>query len=315
MITLLQGNRSYTARQLASELEVSRRTVFRDLNMLELARIPYFFDELTGGYRVNPNFFLPPINLTLPEALAILILAGRLRGAGKLPLLAHASRAAVKLEAALPPTVREHVGTVIDHLQATLGPLSRHEGMEDVFEELAAAIVERRICRLVYISLHDRKQVELLVHPLRLTFHGRAWYLLAHSQEHRALRTFKLIRIRKLQVLARTFTPPPAEQIDRHFNGAWSMIPEGRTYDVHVRFDRQVASNVAEVQWHPTQRVEWNDDGSAEFFVRVDGLGEITWWILGYGPHAEVLAPPPLRQAVADAARAMVKRYEKEAER
>jgi len=44
-----------------------------------------------------------------------------------------------------------------------------------------------------------------------------------------------------------------------------------------------VAGNVAEVLWHQTQRVEWNDDGSIEFHATVDGLGEITWWLLGYG--------------------------------
>ena len=313
MITMLQGSRTYSPGQLADELEVSRRTVFRDLNMLEMARIPYFFDEEKRGYRVNPNFFLPPVNLTLPEALAMLLLAGRLRGTGRLPLLAHASRAAVKLEAALPASIREHVGTVLDNLQASLGPLSRHEGLEAVFEELASAIVQRQVCRLVYISLHERKQLTLHARPYRLMFHGRAWYVLAHSEEHGELRTLKLLRIRKCTVLERTFPPPPPEQLQGYFGGAWSMIPEGRSYDVRVHFDRKVASNVAEVQWHPTQRVQWNDDGSVEFQARVDGLGEIAWWVLGYGPFAEVVAPPALREAVAGSARAMAARYGKEA--
>jgi proteasome accessory factor B len=313
MITMLQGTRGYSATQLAGELEVSRRTIFRDLNMLEMARIPYFFDPQRSGYRLNPNFFLPPVNLTLPEALAILLLAGRLRGTARLPLLAHASRAAVKLESALPDSIRQHVGSVIDNLQASLGPLSRHEGLEGAFEELASAIVQRRVCRIVYISLHERKQLVLPVRPLRLAFLGRAWYLLAHSERHAELRTFKLLRIRKCTVLERTFTPPPPEQVQRHFGGAWSMIPEGRSYDVQVHFDPKVASNVAEVQWHPTQRCRWNDDGSMEFQARVDGLGEIAWWVLGYGPFAEVIAPPPLRKAMRDSAQAMAQRYGKEA--
>ena len=81
LITLLQGGRTYTARELARELEVSRRTIFRDLNMLELAHIPYYYDPKRGGYKINRHFFLPPINLTLSEALAVLMLAGRLQGA------------------------------------------------------------------------------------------------------------------------------------------------------------------------------------------------------------------------------------------
>jgi proteasome accessory factor B len=312
MITMLQGTRHFSADDLSRELEVSKRTIFRDLNMLEMAHIPYYFDPDRGGYRVSPNFFLPPVNLTLPEALAMLVLTGRLRGTARLPLLGYASRAAVKLEAVLPQSIREHVGSVLDNVQASLGPLSRHEGLEPMFDELSAAIVGRRVCRIVYISLHERQQITLHVHPLRLMFQGRAWYVLAHSEQHGQLRTFKLLRIRKLTVTDRSFQAPPPEMLQQYFGNAWSMIPEGRDYDVQVHFDRKVASNVAEVQWHPSQRVQWNDDGSMEFFARVDGLGEISWWILGYGPCARVIAPPALRKNLAESARAMAKAYEKE---
>lgn len=311
VITLLQGSKSYTAAELARELEVSRRTIFRDLNMLEMAHIPYYFDPDRRGYQINRHFFLPPVNLTLPEALAMLLLAGRLKGASQLPLLAHASRAAVKLETALPEAVRKHVGSVIEHLHATLGPLSRHKGLDDMFEKFAEAIAERKVCRLVYISFYERRQITATIHPLRLAFMSRAWYLLAHCLKHGEVRTFKLGRIRRLTVTDRQFTPPDEGRLDRHFGSAWSMIPEGRLYKVHVRFGAKVAGNVAEVQWHPSQRVQWNDDGSLEFFAQVDGIGEITWWILGYGPNAEVVAPAALRKRVLQAARGMVGKYAK----
>jgi proteasome accessory factor B len=70
-----------------------------------------------------------------------------------------------------------------------------------------------------------------------------------------------------------------------------------------------VAGNVAEVQWHASQRVQWNDDGSIEFHVSVDGLGEITWWILGYGDQVEVISPPELRHRVGLAASRMAQRH------
>ena len=82
LITLLQGSRGYSADELARELEVSRRTVFRDLNMLELAHIPYYHDPDTGGYRISRHFFLPPVSLTLTESLAILMMTGSHRARG-----------------------------------------------------------------------------------------------------------------------------------------------------------------------------------------------------------------------------------------
>ncbi len=309
LITLLQSGRNYTANALAEELGVSRRTVFRDLNMLEMARIPYYYDEESGGYRISRHFFLPPVNLTVGEALALLVLAGRMRTMRQLPLLSEASRAAMKLESALPSPIRDRVGSVTDRVHFAVGPVARHDGLDATFDDVARSVAERRVCRMVYVSFHDRRQLDLEVNPLRLIFVGRAWYLLAWSHEHGEVRTFKLGRIRKIEPTGRRFDPDPQLDVSDHFGDAWAMIPEGRTRDVHLHFEPKVAGNVAEVQWHRTQQVEWNDDGSIEFHARVDGLGEITWWILGYGDQAEVIAPPALRKRVLEAAERLVARY------
>jgi len=307
---MLESGRKYTARHLAEELEVSRRTIFRDLKMLEMARVPYYYDEEKGGFSIERHFFLPPVNLTLSEALAMLALTGRLREAGNLPLMAHCSQAALKLQGALPAAIRDNVGDMVNQLTMSLGKLSRHEGLDSMFTELAGAIAQRRICRLVYISFYERKQIQTSVRPLRLVFIGRAWYLIAYASKYRAVRTFKLGRIRRLTVTDRTFTAPRTFDLDGYFGDAWSMIPEGKRYEVHLHFSPKVAGNVAEVGWHKNQRVQWNDDGSIDFHVTVDGLGEIAWWILGYGDQVRVVDPPALRRHVVGVARSMAQMYE-----
>ncbi len=311
LITMLQQGQGYTAGDLARELEVSRRTIFRDLNVLEMAHIPYYFDSESGGYRINRYFFLPPVNLTLTEALAVILMTGRVRGAKRLPLLSHGTSAAVKLQSALPGPIREHIGSVIDRLSVSLGPLARHEGLETLCDDLTMAIARRRICRLTYISFHERRQIVTNVHPLRLIFIARAWYLLAYSAQHRQIRTFKVARIRKLAATNRQFRTPKDVDVENYFGDAWSMIPEGKLYDVHLRFSPMVAGNVAEVQWHHSQSIEWNDDGSAEFRVRVDGLGEMTWWILGYGEQVEVISPAVLRGRIVNTAKKVLSTHRK----
>jgi proteasome accessory factor B len=313
LITLLQSGRSFTVAELARELEVSRRTIFRDLNMLEMAHIPYYFDAEHRRYKIGQHFFLPPIHLTLTEALALLTLTGKLRCTSAVPLLSQSARAAMKLEGSLPPAMRQEVGDMIDHLSMQLAPTASHHGLDAMFDELAGAIAARRVCRMAYISFYERKQLNLTVHPLRLAFVHRAWYLIAYSVAHREVRTFKLGRIRKLTVTRAAFhSPADADVLEKHFGQAWCMIPEGKLYDVHLHFEPVVAGNVAEVHWHPSQRVQWNDDGSMEFHVRVDGLGEITWWVLGYGDQVEVVAPTALRRKVAAVATAMAERHQKE---
>ena len=312
LITLLQERRHYTADELARELEVSRRTIFRDLNALEMAHVPCYFDTDRGGYRIAERFFLPPVNLTLSEALAMLLLARRAQGEAPLPLLSQSVQAAAKLESALPRSIRRHVGSLIDRLHILLAPVSGHEGLDTIFEQLAEAVGRRLRCQLVYLSFYEGKQIRTTVRPLRLAFVGRAWYLIAWSAAHREIRTFKLGRIRKLTVTAETFTEPSDVNLDEYFGQAWRMIPEGKLYDVRLHFEPKVAGNVAEVRWHDSQQVRWNDDGSIEYTVRVDGLGEITWWILGYGDQVEVISPSPLRKRLAAAAAAVLRKYRRE---
>jgi predicted DNA-binding transcriptional regulator YafY len=310
LITLLQGSQTWSVEELAVELQVSRRTVFRDLNMLEMAHIPYHFDRERKSYRINGHYFLPPVNLDLTEALSLMLMAVRQGKGGVLPWPAHARRAAIKLEEALPAPVRQHIGAVLDNMEIRHTPPARDEGVDAILDQLTQAIARRRVCQLVYLSFHDRKQVRLQVHPLRLVFVQRAWYVLGRVAGEKDIRTFKLARIRRVTVEDQTFTPPPPGVVESHFGQAWSMIPEGKCHDIHLHFAAKVAGNVAEVQWHPSQKVEWRDDGSIDFRVRVDGLGEITWWILGYGDSVRVLAPPALVKKVGGITRGMAALYE-----
>jgi len=86
--------------------------------------------------------------------------------------------------------------------------------------------------------------------------------------------------------------------IHKYFKRAWLMKPQGRLYNIKLRFSPKVARKVAEVQWHTTQIVTGNRDGCAIIEFRVDRLAEITWWILSYGKQVEVLAPKILRNRV-----------------
>ena len=310
IVNLLQGHRAYNADELADELQVSRRTVFRDLNALEMAHIPYYYDPQDEGYRINPSFFFPAVNLTLAEALSLLILTGRAKDADDLPLLNHGAQAAAKIESVLPSSIRDHVGSVLDGLSVRHGPKALHEGHETHFNTLAEAVAHRRIVRLRYDSFFEGKKIAVTVHPLRLVFLRRAWYLIAYTPSQRDTRTYKLARILSLNVERKCFARRYADRLADHFGKAWAMIPEGKVHRIQLHFEPKVARNVAEVVWHEMQRVEWNDDGSMEFHVEVDGLNEITWWILGYGDQCRAVKPKALARHVADVARKMAALYD-----
>ena len=137
-----------------------------------------------------------------------------------------------------------------------------------------------------------------------------AWHVIGNSSFHKVVRCVRLNRIEELKILDKCFVEPDKFNIDEYLSRAWSMRREGRVYNVKLRFLPEIAHKVAEVQWHETQRVTFEKDGSAIIEFRVNGLNEITWWILGYGNQVRILAPAVLRQKIMEMAKSMVKQNE-----
>ena len=135
--------------------------------------------------------------------------------------------------------------------------------------------------------------------------------MLGLSEMHKSVRTFKLNRIRELKMLDKCFVSEGKFDVYDYFGRAWSMIPEGRLYNIKLMFLPKVAENVAEVHWHSTQKVTKHLDGSAIVEFRVDGINEIAWWVFGYGDQVQVLAPKALREKVIQTAKNMITLNEK----
>lgn len=313
LIVLLQSSRCYSADELSRECEVSRRTIFRDLRMLELAGIPFYYDRAGSGYRILSTFFLRPVSLNLEEALAILLLAQE-QGPGRgIPFLSEAWRAATKIECALPAEIRSEVGALARHVRIATARTTQPPATA-VYERCRRAVRDAVDLRLVYHSLYEGRVIRTTLSPYALFFGERAWYLIGRSRAHRAVRMFKLDRIREVEPTGQTFRRPPNFSVERYLGNAWHLIRGQRRHRVVVRFQPKVATNVAEVRWHRTQAVEWQPDGSMRFAVTVDGIDEIAWWVLGYGPYAEVLKPAALRRKVAAMARETAGLYDRQQE-
>jgi predicted DNA-binding transcriptional regulator YafY len=214
--------------------------------------------------------------------------------------------AALKIENNLPPAIRDYCLSALRQVSIQPEASVPTQQLDKVFSQLQRAIVKKLKVRLVYSSLYERKEITTDLSPYHLMYHSRAWYVLGRSSLHESIRTFKLNRIKTLQVLNQGFIEDNFN-VDAYLGRAWALISEGRIHNVKLRFLPKVATNVSEVRCHNTQKVTHNPDGSATIELRVDGLGEISWWILGYGDQVQVLAPTALRQKVMSMARNLVK--------
>jgi predicted DNA-binding transcriptional regulator YafY len=315
LIGLLQAGRRHNTDSLAQACEVSRRTIFRDLDTLREAGIPLMFDEAHQRYCVPRSHFLPATNFTPQEALSLIVLCHDLGDRRNLPFFGPARDAALKLESSLPSRLRDLVRSTADAVQIRLPPGNPLAGHKPVYEQLLEAISGRMAVRILYNSLAEEQRIRTRVCAYRMLFSRRSWYLIGRSSLHRAVRTFNVGRILELDVLDDGYQIPRGFSTERYLRNAWHLIPEpGPDREVVVRFDKMVAQNVAEVAWHKTQRLEFRPDGSLDFHVTVSGLSEISWWILGYGDRAEALQPLELRRIVARHVATLFRRYQQDVE-
>jgi predicted DNA-binding transcriptional regulator YafY len=310
LIQTMQSGRAADPDSLAALLGVARRTLFRDLKTLEAAGVPYRFSKKTQRYFIDKSYFLPPLNLTVDEALALTLVTRKVMHRRMVPAHRSAVSAATKIESVLPHKIREHCGELLDGVDVRLWPLSDVEGVTDVLHTLRQSQTARKRVRIRYDSFFERRVIETILCPYRVVFLGRAWYVIGYSDAHDEVRTFKVERIESIRTLEESYKIDRGFDLDDYLGNAWQMIRGGPRYHVAVRFLPKVAGNVEEVAWHKTQQTTRHKDGSLVFEVDVDGLEEIAWWVLGYGDQAIVLEPPELREKIAAHARGMLKSYD-----
>ncbi len=316
LITLIRAGEAHGPKDLARELEVGVRTIHRDLKVLEYAGMPCTFDREAGRYRMDGDFFLPPMQLSLTEAMALSVLGTELAGRDQLPFMKDAWRAVTKIRGQLPAGIRDNLTAIDGTVKVQAARVSPLEGCEEHFETLRQAIAGTRKVKCTYVRAagangkeDGRAGAAFHFRPYALYFGQRAWYVIGHSEKSGGERTLKLNRLKSVIATDRPYMIPAGWSVEKSFGRAWRMIRGERRYLVKIRFDAEHASNVADTLWHPTQRIAWEADGSCIFHCEVDGLDEIVWWVLGHGPHAEVISPTELSEAICDLVRSMFERY------
>jgi len=310
ILTTLQSGKGCSVDALSRMFGTSRRTIFRDLKELQDVGVPHHYDAKTGVYTISPEYFLPPADLNLREALSLLLLAEKVSDQVQLPFRREALQAASKIENNLPVEIRQHCSSILRNIStgSDVQTSIRHSGRFDkTFVQLQEAIANKRQVDFRYHSLLDGNVLKLRLCPYHMLYNNGTWHVLGRSSFHKKVQTFELNRISELTTTEAGFTVEEDFDVSEYLGRAWSTMPEGRIYNVKLLFLAKVAKDVVEVKWHSTQKVTPNGDGSAIVEFRVDGLNEITWWVLGYGDQVQVLAPQALRKRVLGVAKNMIK--------
>lgn len=306
IIDLLKTGRP-NVKALATTLQVSRRTILRDIDDLRKLSLAINFDTQKQRYTICGSMMLPETQFTLEEAWTLITLC--FDADCDIPFLKPAKTAALKLQSIFPQAIQKEIHDFGNSLFLQKTPVNPLEGVESVFDALLKSVQQRHSIRIWYKSPIEPEFITLLS-PYRLFFGRHAWYAIGRSSMHKEIRMFHIGRIRNFEKTGQPFEISKGFTLKQFFGNAWSMIRErGPDQEVVVRFSPLVAQNVSEVAWHPTQRILWNDDGTMDYRVTVSGLNEISWWILGYGKEAEVLQPKKLRDMIRSHVETMLQKY------
>lgn len=203
IVQYLRGRRLTTAAQLADWLQVSLRTVYRDVRDLSASGVP-IEGEAGVGYRLRPGFDLPPLMFERREIEA-LAAGARIVEVWAGPELAGAARSALaKIAATLPEAGRVDLERTRLFAPNFPAPGFGHEVRGALFDRLHAAIAHREVMRLRYRDEHSAVS-ERAVWPLGLFFWGAAWTLASWCELRTQFRQFRLDRIDSLDALGRDF--------------------------------------------------------------------------------------------------------------
>jgi predicted DNA-binding transcriptional regulator YafY len=311
LLLLLQTRGRLTATELARELEVSVRTVYRDVEALSEAGVPIYAERgPLGGMRLVDGYRTRLTGLTAEEAEA-LFLSGLPGPAAELGLGTVVAAARLKVLAALPPELRSRAARLAQrfHLDAP-GWFQSVEGTPHL-QALTTAVWEDRIVDIGY----DRgdRIVDRRLEPLGLVLKGGVWYAVGRAEDQ--VRTYRVSRIRSVRLTDERFGRPDGFDLAGFWTestAAYEASVARIEVDVRVHPDRlgRLAGAVGEEPVRSAERLDEPDpDGWPRLRLRVGWPREVHLRLLTAGPDVEVLAPAEVRERMASAAREVLERY------
>ena len=316
ILLLLQARGHRTAAEIADELEVSVRTVYRDVQALAESGVPIYAERGPGGgVRLVDGYRTRLTGLTTDEAEA-LFLSGVPGPAAELGLGTVVAAARLKVLAALPPELRTRAGRVAERFHLDAPGWWQQADPVPCLGELANAVWETRSVHVRY--RRDDRVERRPLDPLGLVLKGGVWYLVAGSKG--APRTFRVSRVEAIEVGER-FERPDGFDLAGFWSASTARFEaEMPSVAITIRVDPaalpsleraigRAAAATLVVPNHP------DPDGWLRVRFRHESLGAAFYDLLPRLRTVEVLAPPELREQFAAAGQALVARYEAQATR
>jgi len=312
ILLLLQTRRRLTARELADELEVSLRTIYRDVEALAAAGVPVYADQgRAGGYRLVEGYRTKLTGLTEQEA-AALFLVGMPGAAAALGLTAETSAAELKLLAALAPDQRDRAGRLKNRFHLDLPAWYQDAEDSPHLAAVADAVLHDRRIKVLYRRWEEPREVERVLEPYGLVLKNGAWYVVAAAANR--IRTYRVSNILELTETDDEFARTEDFDLVQFWQDHLAGFDQIRfTGEAVVRVSARLAGRMYDVSF-PTlvkavAAAEPDPDGTVVVTIPIESIANAAAALCRFGDAVEVLEPAELRSELAGLGRTLADLY------
>ena len=297
----LRAKRFPTARSLAKEFDVSKRTVERDIEFLrDRYEAPIEYDHSKCGYAyTQETFFLKSLFLTDEELFSAAVFEKALQQYRNTPIEGRLKAVFAKLTELLPDDAVS-VNTMWLGDALTFIPEPSPEIRPEIFDTVFNGVKARRAIRFLYRSLTQTEAAVRICEPYHIVCQRGAWYVIGRCADKNDERIFSFSRMSEIEVLKdRAFELPTGFTVEQYIDknvGVW--LNRREPFTVRLLFSASVSVFAEEHIWNEEQTVLVHEDKSVEVSFKTTQFEEIKRFVLGQGATVRVLEPPELVQAV-----------------
>jgi len=309
IITRLQKGDYPSGKALARALEVTSKTIQRDIEFLKSRHgTPIEYDPYKYGYYLTePVTGFPLLALSEGEIVALLLAEKAL-----------AQYHGTPLEQPLRLTCQKLIDSLKGEFSISWGDLDAaisFRGIESnpidpvLFKDLNMAVKACREVSFEYCKLRARRYEARRLYPYHLLCHEHQWYVIGYDQMRGQERTFMLGRMRSLEVSNTNFIKPKRFDPLKALTGSFGIYSGRDPVEIRIWFDSFAARLIQERLWHHSQRIRRLDRDQIELTLRLTSTIEIVPWVLRWGTHAKALAPEELVETLRTTAQAVAAQY------
>ncbi len=311
--TLNSSKLGKSAADLAEELECHPRTVYRDLEALQVAGFPIYNERVEGKHLwslLDTVKHHIPIPFNLTELMALYFSSDMMKVFRGTVFYDSLESLFQKVKTTLPPESKKFIKNVEQTLHLGMKPYKQYSKFKEIINRVNDAAINKKSIEMVYYTMSRKKESKRKVDPYKIWFFNGTFYLIGHCHVRDEVRIFALDRIKMLHQTKDAFEIPEDFSLDEFVGPSFGVF-QGEPIKIKIWFSPDVAGYIKEKIWHESQKVEQQSDGSIIFEAEVAGTEEIKFWIMSWGASALVIEPESLRNEIREEADVILEKYKK----